>query len=276
MKIEYFKPKNIVLQKYIEGYYFLTNAKGELENNYLTFPNNYCIVSVTDKCEFKFEKNILIICENATKKYFSTIITNYRKPIHLSYQGNIKELTTYFKPLGINAFLDKNLHTYLNDFFEIFEPFDDYIPTMQTILAKTDTDKARTILENYWLSKLKTFENGFLQNTINLLEDYEKDFTIQQVADACETSRQNLVKIFKTHLGKTPSDYKKINRFRNALNQFQKQKENQHLTKLLDNSTFYDQSHFIKDFRSLTGMLPKTFFKNLDCNKGEDIKWLWI
>ena len=147
---------------------------------------------------------------------------------------------------------------------------------MQAILATSETEKARTILENYWLSKLKNFENGFLQKAINLLEDSEKDYAIQEVADVCETSRQNLIKKFKIHLGKTPSDYKKINRFRNALNQFQKQKDTQNLTKLLTNSTFYDQSHFIKDFRSLTGMLPKTFFKNLDCNKGEDIKWLWI
>lgn len=276
MKIEYFKPKNVVLQKYIEGYYFLTNAKSELENSYLTFANNYCIVSVTNNCNFEFEKEKVILREHETKNCFSTIITNYRKPIHLSYQGNIKEVTIYFKPLGLNVFLDKSLTSYLNDFFEIFDPFEDYLPTMQAILATSETEKARTILENYWLSKLKNFENGFLQKAINLLEDSEKDYAIQEVADVCETSRQNLIKKFKIHLGKTPSDYKKINRFRNALNQFQKQKDTQNLTKLLTNSTFYDQSHFIKDFRSLTGMLPKTFFKNLDCNKGEDIKWLWI
>jgi AraC-like DNA-binding protein len=276
MKIEYFKPKNIVLQKYIEGYYFLTNTQQENDTDYLTFPNNYCIVSVTNNCTFEFEKEKVIVSEDDAKNCLSTVITNYRKPIHLSYKGVVKELTIYFKPLGINAFLDKNLINYLNDFFQIFAPFEDYLPTMQTILATTDTEKARTILENYWLSKLKTYQSSFLQKAINLLEDYENDYTIQEVAEACETSRQNLVKIFKIHLGKTPSDYKKINRFRNALNQFQKQKDNQHLTKLLNNSTFYDQSHFIKDFRSLTGMLPKTFFKNLDCNKGEDIKWLWI
>lgn len=276
MNIAYFKPKSAVLQKYIEGYYFLTNTKSELENSYLTFPNNYCIVSVTNKCEFVFEKEKVIVKENKAKKCFSTVITNYTKPIHLSYQGNIKELTIYFKPLGLNVFLNKNLHTYLNDFFEIFEPFNDYIPTMETILATIKTQKAQAILENYWLSKLNTFENSFLHKAIRLLEDYEKDYTIQEVAEACETSRQNLVKIFKIHLGKTPSDYKKINRFRNALNQFQKQKDNQNLTKLLTNSTFYDQSHFIKDFKTLTGMVPKTFFKNLDCNKGEHIKWLWI
>ena len=276
MKIEYFKPQNPILQHYINSYYFLTRSEGETENCYLTFPNNYCIVSVAFCCELKFEGKKYTVQENRNQSSMSTIIANYKKPIQIEYLGAIKELTVSFKPLGINHFLQNKLMSYLNDSFEIFDPFSDYLPTMKVILTTEDIDKARETFENYWLSKLIPFDNSFLQKAIDLLEDYDRDYSIQEIADQCLTSRQNLSKTFCAHLGKTPSDYKKIHRFRNALNHFEKQKNKKNLSSLLVDSTFYDQSHFIKDFKSLTGKTPKDFFKNLDCTVGGDIKWSWM
>lgn len=276
MTIEYYKPKNPILQKYIEGFYFLTNTVGELGNSYLTFPNNYCIVSVTNKCNINFAKEKVIVSEDGDQKCFSSIISNYKKPIQIEYYGNVKELPIYFKPVGINNFIQQKLIAYLNDSFQIFNPFDDFLETMQLILKTVAIEDARVMVEDYWLSKLTSFDGGFLTKAIILLEDYEMDYSIQQVADLCSTSRQNLFKAFKIHLGKTPSDYKKIHRFRKALNQYRDKKNNKNLSSLLVNSTFYDQSHFIKDFKSFTGLAPKDLFKDLDYNKGEDIKWLWI
>lgn len=275
MKIESFKPKNPLLEPYINSYYFLTNEENVIEKSYLTFPNNYCIISVAFGCELKFDEKKYVVVENKDHASLSTIISNYKKPIQIEYSGNIKELTISFKPLGINHFLQNKLLSYLNDSFEIFDPFPDYLPTMKSILNTDDLGQARETLENYWLSKLISFDSSFLLQAIDLLEDYDNNYSIQEIANKCLTSRQNLTKAFVTHLGKTPSDYKKINRFRNALNYFEKQKKVNNLSSILVESTFYDQSHFIKDFKALTGKAPKEFFKNLDCTIGEDIKWSW-
>lgn len=276
MKIECFKPQNPILQQYINNYYFLINSDKEKEKCYLTFPNNYCIVSVAFNCELKLDNNKYLVQENKDVHSLSTIISHYKKPLQIQYFGNIKELTVSFKPLGINHFLQNKLSNYLNDSFQTFDPSSDYLPTMKVILEEEDIDKARSIFENYWLSKLTPFHRSYLQKAIDLLEDYEKDYSIQEIADQCLTSRQNLSKTFFMHLGKSPSDYKKIHRFRNALNHFNNRKNIKNLSALLEDSTFYDQSHFIKDFKALTGKSPKNFFKNLDCTIGGDIKWTWI
>lgn len=276
MTIECFEPRNPILQQYINNYYFLTNTQSEPEKSYLTFPNNYCIITVTNKCSFKFEMEKVIVSEDSAQGCFSSIISNYKKPIQVQYFGVINELTVSFKPLGINHFLHNKLMSYLNDSFQTFEPFSDYLKTMEFILTIDNIDKAKEMFENYWLSKLIPFESSFIQKAIHLLEDYDKDYSIQEIADQCLTSRQNLCKAFVTHIGKTPSDYKKIHRFRNALNYYEKEKSIKTLSTLLEDSTFYDQSHFIKDFRALTGKSPKDFFKNLDCTIGGDIKWTWI
>jgi hypothetical protein len=44
MELEFFKPKNEILQKYIEGYYFLTKKETEPIVEYLKFSNSYSIL----------------------------------------------------------------------------------------------------------------------------------------------------------------------------------------------------------------------------------------
>ena len=46
----------------------------------------------------------------------------------------------------------------MDDSFEIFEPFSDYLRIMQVILNTEDFDKAKEKLQHYWLSKLIQFE----------------------------------------------------------------------------------------------------------------------
>lgn len=42
--------------------------------------------------------------------------------------------------------------------FEIFEPFSDFLQTIQVILNTEDIAKAKEKLQHYWLSKLIQFE----------------------------------------------------------------------------------------------------------------------
>jgi hypothetical protein len=41
----------------------------------------------------------------------------------------------------------------MHDSFEIFEPFSDFLQTIQVILNTEDIAKARETFQNYWLSK---------------------------------------------------------------------------------------------------------------------------
>jgi AraC-like DNA-binding protein len=90
------------------------------------------------------------------------------------------------------------------------------------------------------------------------------------------TTRQNLTKHFESNLCKSPSDFKKIQRFREALkSQINSQTKN-NLTSLSYDMLFYDQSHLIKDFKSLTGLTPKKFFKNISSQENGEVNWLFV
>lgn len=276
MNIKFYKPKNEILQHYIEGYYFLTNKKSDAIVEYFTFPNNFSIISIIENASIFYSENKGIIKENQGISLNSDLICHYKKPIKLSYEGSINELTFYFKPLGLNAFLDKSLCNYTNDFFSSFFPFEDYKETFSTVLKEKDLNKSIEIIENYWLSKLKGFKHSFLNQAVNDLKDIKNEYSISDLALKYGTSRQNLTKHFEANLCKSPSDFKKIQRFRNALKNNITKKSKDNLTSLSYDLLFYDQSHLIKDFKSLTGFTPKTFFKNISSKENGEINWLFV
>lgn len=276
MTINFHKPKSKILQQYIEGYYFLSNKKSDPSIEYFTFPNNFSIISVIENVEITYSENEGKIKESLGKKIISEMICHYTKPIKLSYEGAINEITFYFKPLGLNAFLEKPLYNYTNTFFSSFAPYDDYLNTFSTILKETDQDKQCEMIENYWLSKFLGFHHPFLNEVIYNLKDNQNQYTISELAKKNNITRQNLTKSFQEHLGKSPSDFKKVERFRKALKANFTKNSKGNLTALGYDLLFYDQSHLIKDFRSLTGLSPNKFFKTISSNGNGEINWLFL
>jgi AraC-like DNA-binding protein len=273
VQLKFYKPKNEILSNFIEGYYFLTQKETNPSVEYLTFPNNYSIISVFENIEVIYSENQAVLTEKKGNPFKSDLICHYKKPIKLKYQGNINEITFYFKPLGLNAFLEKSLCHYTNNFFSSFIPFDDYQQTMTAILNESDFEKRRTQIETYWLSKLVGFQHPFLHQ---LLIYIQNDFSVSELALKFSTSRQNLSKHFEANLCKSPSDFKKIQRFRDALKTHMKKNSKENLTSLSYDMLFYDQSHLIKDFKSLTGLTPKKFFKNISPQEDGQINWLFV
>ncbi len=275
MKTNFFKPKNPVLQQYIEGYYFLTHTNSDEPVTYYTFPSNFNIVSLHENVELIFGENAVRVQEKQGSRFVCTLICNFRKPIRISYSGNINEITMSFKPLGLNAFLERPLQTYTNDFFSEFAPCPSFQKVFISILNQENLEEKRERIENYWLSRLTGFQHPFLEEAVNDLVKDAKEYSIAELALKHQTSRQNLTKQFELHLCKSPSLFKKIHRFRAALqlNLIKTPKET--LTTMGYDLLFYDQSHLTKDFKSLTGFTPKMFFKNVSQLEEGKINWVF-
>ena len=104
LEIKFFKPKSKLLQNYIEGYYFLTKKVDKPNVKYLTFPNNYSIISVFEKIKVEYSENNALLSEDENSPFSSDLICRYKKPIQLQYNGFINEITFYFKPRDIYLF----------------------------------------------------------------------------------------------------------------------------------------------------------------------------
>ncbi|MEG1589288.1 helix-turn-helix domain-containing protein [Chryseobacterium sp.] len=270
MQLKFYKPTNELLRKYLEGYYFIQKGKRSDPLHYRTFPNNYTIVTVMQNASLSQDNSKIMIKPSEKKGIYSNMVYRYNSPIEIFYEEPINELTIYFKPLGINFFIENTEIFFAQDYTKeiVFNPFADFKAEMHKILNLHDSKKQLEMLESYWLSKYIEKDISVMKN---IIKDIEADGKIDETAKKYNISRQYLNKLFQKNMGKSPSEYRRIHRFRKSMAE---KNEIKNLTELSHENLFYDQSHFIRDFRELTHKTPKSFFRNVDVDK--EVVWLFI
>jgi len=276
MEIKLYRPQNPALRKYIECFYTFRHSTKDGPTTYLTFPSIFTIVTISENTNTNVDENNLVISYYPNRIIETNLVCNFNQPVFVRYEGRINECVIYFKPLGINAFLDRNLNYYNKGYFPDFNPFEDY-KTLMTDILLTEKDEDRlSKLEAYWLSKLKGFEHPFLFGIIEELMDENNQKSISGIASKYRISRMTLNKLFNLHICKTPTQFRKIVRFRNAIKRHLIKSSEDDLTNIAHSLNYFDQSHMIKDFRFLTGYSPKAFFSRISKIENGQINWLFL
>ena len=80
---------------------------------------------------------------------------------------------------------------------------------------------------------------------------------IENVASRYGITSRYLQKLFLQYTGLTPKLYSKINRFQNSLRLVTKKEIS--LTSIAYDCGYFDQSHFIREFKSFTGFTPSAY-----------------
>lgn len=267
MKVDFYKPKNNILKEHIAGYYFVSEDRDSAPTSYLTFPNNYCILSIYQNAEEVFSKNRYTIRTSKEDTIVSSIFSRYSKPIEIIYESLVNEITIYFNPIKINHFIE-NPKIFEEAQISDFVPFPDFKEKMELIFNQCGRDEQIELLEDYLISK---FAKKDLSVVEQILADIDAGLKLEEISGKCTFTRQHINKIFSKYVGKTPSEYKKVQRFRNALIS---KKISANLTDLSNDSLYFDQSHFIRHFKQLTDKKPSDFFKKVEIDK-ENI-WLYL
>ncbi|WP_295200199.1 helix-turn-helix domain-containing protein [uncultured Chryseobacterium sp.] len=250
MDVYFKKPDSELLSDYIEGFYLLMNEEEDSEFSYHTFPNNFQIVTFLLNGTASREGNLIQVTpsENPVSAYFTN---HYTSPMKIDYFGKVKELTIYFKPLGLHHFVS---HIENDERFENFNLFHDFKSGIRNILSAENPAESLLELESY-------FMNRFIFKKLDLMENLIREIeylNIKTLSLKYNISRQYINNLFHRYLGKSPREFKQIQRFMKSA----KSKEISLTHKGLD-ASFYDQPHFSKEIKSITGYQPKLFFKKI-------------
>jgi len=118
------------------------------------------------------------------------------------------------------------------------------------------------LVEDFLISRLFLFEKRV--DKINLISEVihelkQEDFfdNIENVASRYGITSRYLQKIFLQYTGLTPKLYSKINRFQHSLQLVAKRQTS--LTDIAYECGYFDQSHFIREFKSFTGFIPSGY-----------------
>jgi AraC-like DNA-binding protein len=140
--------------------------------------------------------------------------------------------------------------------------------TEQIMCADNNYSRA-DILSAYLLQKVnqnKKYELNAQRCIKEILFNKDQD-SIKDIASKHFISSRQLERKFKTIAGMSPKTYARVTRFQHAMNSYGT--NYQSLTEIAYKCGYYDQSHFIHDFREFSGYEPSVYF----AGQGEGIEY---
>jgi AraC-like DNA-binding protein len=137
------------------------------------------------------------------------------------------------------------------------------------ILNTTDIDSKFTVLENYFLQKKKRESNPLVDYAVSALKQAPHVWTIEKLSQKTGVTGKHLISLFKKYVGLSPKQFAKITRFQKVIQLIEKQQTIE-WTSLAYECGYYDQAHFIHEFRAFSGINPSAYL----VQRGEYINYL--
>jgi AraC-like DNA-binding protein len=102
--------------------------------------------------------------------------------------------------------------------------------------------------------------NPFVEFAVARILDSPNSLSIRSVAEKTGYSSKHFIRIFSDHVGVTPKRFLRIIRFQRAINEIEV-KGNIPWAALAYDCGYYDQAHFISDFRAFSGLTPLEYMR---------------
>lgn len=158
------------------------------------------------------------------------------------FKINASELSNRFEQLGnvvpkVSSFISHNFHNQLT------------------------TEQIRSTFDSYFINLIEntTFDND--SRLYNAIEKILQEFGVVNIEQDLDTgiSQRQLRRLFEFYIGDTAKTFAKVVRFQNILRakpSLQSLRQN----KLFFDAGYYDQAHFIKEFKNFYGVTPSKAF----------------
>lgn len=187
------------------------------------------------------------------------------EPFYIEPTGYVNTFAVRFYPYGFASFVNTPLQNLANKETPLEHLFGEVAAKElnQKIIHATSTQQRIEIIEHFLLNKLndKVTIDNIVKSTIDTLLSTKGNLPINVILKEDPSRRRQLERKFLKQIGISPKQLGKVIRMQTALNMMLNQKT-ESLTKIAYESAYYDQAHFIKDFKEFTGTNPKAFIED--------------
>ena len=235
------------------------------------FIKNFLIVETQDEMESKVLPDTSIVMSFRFKGAVSSGheglpasgIAGLRKSSRvLGYAKETGNLLVMFKEGGAAAFFNTPMHELFNNNI----PLDVLFPpaglkdVQERLAGAKDHLHRISIIEDFLLSQLKdTTTDLLILHAVQQIKLSNGNIRIKELLSDLPISQDPFEKRFRKVIGTSAKQFSAIIRLRSIIDSYS---ATTNLTATAYNAGYFDQSHFIKDFRSFTGQSPKDFFKS--------------
>lgn len=193
-----------------------------------------------------------------------TWINGLQSSPYISYSNGRHEMIgVLFKVYGLKAFIKDHSSEFTDNFIDTDLVFGNETGNIIGRLQDTISVQDKiTCIENFLLAKLaETNYPGYLRVAISKVASMVPGKgSISKLSDDISISNKSLILAFKRYVGINPLKYSHLLSINNALLSLSRD-PTQSFTDLAYTLNYYDQSHFISHFKSLTSFTPSEYSK---------------
>jgi len=196
-------------------------------------------------------------------KYIDTCIfkgaSTFTKKLGL--HGTIETIGIRFKPASASFFLPLPLSELKDQTVPVSELNVKNYSAIYSKVYKANTISQKTLIIENWLCHIfepKNHNRHAIDRALAYLEKHNGMKKILSLSQYLDLDKRKLERLFQHHVGLSPKEYSRNLRIAKA-RCFIKQSGNNSLTNIAYDLGYYDQSHFINQFKKVEGMTPREY-----------------
>jgi len=235
----------------------LAISESEMANTYKVLPGTELVIGFQYKGSLSYtanDKNIPLSSFGLTG-----LMDQFR---NFSNSADTGSVLVFFKEGAAARFFRQPIH----ELFRESVSLDNFMLRSELLIleeklqaSKTDPEKI-SIVENFLISKLNSnLPDLLVMSAISMIYKSKGNIRIKELLNELHISQSALEKRFRQVVGASPKKFASIVRLKNTISSYNRNKS---LTDLGYEAGFYDQAHFIKEFKHFTGDSPETFFRS--------------
>lgn len=239
------------LKPYIK-YYVV--AENDVASEYKVFPSSGSVIG------FQYKGQLATIKDNTESKLTSAGITGISDGYKVfKNSADIGTVLVYFTEVGFTHFASPPANELFNLSLSLDVVFDKKSVTeVEEKLFTATTDRQRIqIVEQFLLSQLKDIATDkLIVEAVQLIYHSKGTIRIKELNERLCISQSPFEKRFRKVVGTSAKKFASIVRFNAVLDDLNGTKT---LSEICYENNFFDQAHFIKDFKQFTGDTPEHF-----------------
>jgi AraC-like DNA-binding protein len=179
-----------------------------------------------------------------------------------TYPRGTAILMVMFTETGATAFLPEPLDSLFNRttaIDNVISRAPDFGRLIEQLAAAKDHAHRVQVAERFFLERARnSSRDPFASAAIAWIEQTQAAIRIEELAQRVGLSQSALERRFRRSVGTSPKQFASILRVKNA---FRLRAQGHGFTSIAYSAGYSDQSHFINDFKRVTGLAPSAFFQ---------------
>jgi AraC-like DNA-binding protein len=241
-----------ILKPYVQNFII---SESTPETTYRVLPDTGVVLG------FQFKGRLSHLAEDKEIKLSTSGITGLRDTYRVFKNSpDTGTVLVLFRAGGAAAFFRQPIHELFNESVSL----DNFILRSRLLMFEGQLSEAGThpekikVVEHFLISQMRHTETDKLVvAALGLIHKSKGNIRVRQLMDQLNISQSPLEKRFRQVVGTSPKKYASLVRFKHTINSYNPDNS---LTALGYEAGFYDQAHFIKEFRNFTGETPESFF----------------